>query len=219
MIVSIRRIFVFLIGLLIYAYAVCLTARADVGISPISSIAFVFTLFTPYSLGMTQLGMNIAMVLIQVALLGREFRPRQFLQIAASVVFSVFIDLLMPLTGMFETPSMSLAARFALYLAAMAAMATGLSVAAIADLVMLPGDGVAMALAQRLRWELGKAKVLTDGICVLVTCAISLLVLGRIASVQVGTLIAVLTVGNVARFTMRVLRWPLGVFMKTLPRS
>lgn len=209
---TLKRMLVYIIGLCIYAYAVCLMARANLGISPITSIAFVFTLFTPFTLGETQFVSNVCLVLLQVVWLRKDFDKLQYLQIAASLLFSVFIDLTMPFATIF--PIDTILQRVLLFGTSMLVMAFGLSLVAIANLIMLPGDGIAKTIAVKTGWVFGKAKVLNDICCVAFTCIVSLIVLHKIASVSVGTVVAALVLGNIARFYMSHIRKPLLRFME-----
>lgn len=206
-----KRMMIYTVGLCIYAYAVCLMAHANLGISPITSIAFVFTLFTPYTLGETQFVSNLCLVLIQVIWLRKDFDKLQYLQIAASLIFSVFIDMTMPFATIFAVDT--ILQRIILFAVSMLVMAFGLSIVAIANLVMLPGDGIAKTIALKTGWVFGKAKVLNDVCCVTFTCIVSLVVLHRIASVSVGTVVAALVLGNIARFYMSHISIPLKRFM------
>lgn len=204
-----KRILIYILGLLIYAYSVCLITRADIGISPITSIAYIFTFFTPYTLGMTQFVVNIILILIQVIWLRKEFKKYQYLQIAASFIFSVFIDVLMPLTVMFDPGVMSLISRILLFMVSLVIMGLGLSIVTISDIIMLPGDGVAKTIAYKLDLEFGKAKVFNDVACITATCIISFIALQRLESVQIGTVISALFLGNIVRYIMKYIRMPL----------
>ncbi len=208
------RIFIYLLGLLIYAYSVCLFTRANIGISPITSIAYIFTFFTPSTLGMTQFVVNIILVFIQVIWLRKEFKKYQYLQIVASLIFSVFIDILMPLTGMFDPSVMPPVLRILLFMVALIIMGLGLSIVTIADVIMLPGDGVAKTIAYELDLEFGKAKVLNDVACITITCIISFIALQRLESVQIGTVISALFLGNIVRYIMKYIQTPMQSIME-----
>ena len=80
-----KRLLVYVAGMLVYTYGVCLMTRAHVGISPVTSVGYVLTMVTPLTLGMTQFLVNLLMVLIQVAWLKRQFPRMQYLQLAASL--------------------------------------------------------------------------------------------------------------------------------------
>ena len=98
-----RRWAVFAAGLAVAGVGVALTTRAGLGTSPISSVPYVLTFVFPLSFGLLTLLVNLLLVAGQVALLRREFRAVQYLQIAATGIFGLFIDLGMWLTGPLET--------------------------------------------------------------------------------------------------------------------
>lgn len=184
-------------GIIAYAFGVCLMAQANIGISAITSVAYLFTILTPASLGTTQLIWNIALIALQVLWLRKNFDKIQYMQIVASFIFSVFIDLLMPVAKLFVLTA--LYQQVILFLVSGLVMGVGLSTMVAADLVIIPGDGMAKTIAKKTGWQFGKAKVVTDLSCVLITCVISFAVLHRLAVVQVGTVLAALLIGNVAR--------------------
>jgi uncharacterized membrane protein YczE len=202
-----KRILVYVAGMMIYGFAVCLMAKADIGISPITSIAFaLYHIFPDLSLGITQLIMNGLFVLAQAVLLGRQFEKIQYLQFAASILFSFFIDLTMPLVEMIASFHDGFMFRIVLFAISMLTMAIGLTIILITGLIMLPGDGIAKTIAKKLNWNFGKAKVIFDSSCVASTCIISLLVLHEIVGIQIGTVIAALCLGRIVRLFSSILK-------------
>jgi uncharacterized membrane protein YczE len=202
-----KRMVLFVIGMMIYGFAVCLMAKADVGISPITSIAFALShIFPALTLGVTQLIMNGIFVLAQAIWLGREFEKIQYLQFVTSLVFSFFIDLTMPIANMLTAINNGLVFRSLMFGCSVIIMALGLSILLKASLVMLPGDGIAKTIAKRLGWNFGKAKVIVDSSCVVTTCIVSLLTLHKIVGIQIGTVIAALTIGRITRIFMSIHR-------------
>jgi len=201
-----NRLLIFVAGTLLYGFAVGLMAAPDVGVSPISSIAYSLTYILPsMTLGMTQMLVNSIMVLIQIAWLRREFQPMQLMQLPASLLFSVVIDCTMPLVHFIMGLGSGLIFRGAVFLISLPVMALGLSLVLKADLVMMPGDGLAKTLAQKTGWPFGQAKVRTDCACVAFTCVISLLFLRRIVGIQIGTVVAALTLGRLVRLISKVI--------------
>ncbi len=213
----IKRSIIYFFGVAFYAYGVCLITKADIGIPPITSTGYILSLITPYSLGVTLFVFNILLIIMQIILLKKEFEVHQYLQIVASFAFSFFIEILMPLAAMFDPQVMSMTARFILLLVAIVVLGFGLSFITISNFIMLPGDGLARALACKLKWEFGKGKMVVDVFCVTITIIISLIVLQRIESVQVGTVIAALFLGNVVRIIMKYIESPLKSFMERVP--
>ncbi len=196
-----KRIALFALGVVVYGFAAALMANQDVGVSPISSIAYSFTfLFPSMTLGTAQLIMNSAIVLIQILWLGKAFEFKSLWQWPASLAFSIVIDLTMPLVRWLGGLGAGLAYRCVLFAFSIPVMAVGLSLLLRANLVILPGDALAGVLAQKTGWPFGRAKVWIDCICVAVTVALCLVALGRIVGVQVGTVISALTVGRLVRW-------------------
>jgi uncharacterized membrane protein YczE len=177
----------------------CLLARANVGIAPIGSISFIFSYVTGLSLGTTQLIVNIIFILIQMIWLGREFDKFQYLQILSTVIFSVFVDILISLTPFLDYTRLSLPLRFAELFASILCGAIGLSFLKMVRMAMLPADGLVQTISLKLKWPFGKVRVFFDCSCVLLTVLISLAALHRIEGIQVGTVIAALSTGNCVR--------------------
>ena len=192
-----KRLMIFAAGILIYGFSVGLMAAPNVGVSPISSIAYCMTyLFPGVSLGTTQLIVNTVMVLIEAALLSWKFPLWLILQLPASLAFSAVIDLTMPLVRLISGLGSGLVFRWLLFLVSVPVMAVGLFLFLKANLVMLPGDGLAKTLAKRLNWSFGKATVWNSSTCVVITCILSLVFLKRLVGIQLGTMICALTLGR-----------------------
>ncbi len=201
-----KRTLVYLVGMVVYTYGVCLQTRAHVGISPVTSVAYILTFIFPLTLGQTQFLVNIVMVLLQILLLGRNYRKDQLLQLVAAVLFSVLIDLIMPLTSPFEAEKCSLLAKAGVYSLALLVMSVSLSVVAMSRLWLLPADGVGSSISEKFRLPFGSAKIIVDCSCVLMTVIISFACLGRLESVSVGTVISAVVLGSMIRFFTRLLK-------------
>ena len=199
-----KRLAIFCVGTLIYGFAVGLMAAPNVGVSPISSIAYSLTYIIPgMTLGMTQMLVNTIMVIIQMVWLKKEFPPVQLLQLPASLLFSVVIDTTMPLVNLIMGLGSGMVFRAIVFLCSLPVMAAGLGLVLESNLVMMPGDGLAKTLAMKTGWPFGKAKVRTDCTCVALTCVLSLIFLRRIVGIQIGTVIAALTLGRLVRLISR----------------
>jgi uncharacterized membrane protein YczE len=203
--VFITRVLFYLIGLFFTAMCLCLLARANVGIAPIGSISFIFSYISGLSLGTTQLIVNITFILIQVLWLGREFDKFQYFQILSSIIFSVFVDIVMFLTPFLDYTNLSLPLRFVELVASILCGAIGLSFLKMVRMTMLPADGLVQTIALKLKWPFGKVRVLFDCTCVALTTLISLAVLRRIEGIQAGTVISALLTGNFVRIFLYLL--------------
>lgn len=91
------RCLCFTAGLLVNSFGVALITKATLGTSPISSIPYVLDLRFAPTFGQFTFVLNMAYIAAQAALLRRDFRPVQLLQVVANVIFSAFIDVSMGL--------------------------------------------------------------------------------------------------------------------------
>lgn len=194
-----KRMAVYAVGMLVYTYGVCLMTRAHMGISPVTSVAYILTLILPLTLGTTQFIVNLLMVGLQILWLGKKFPRVQYLQLAASLLFSVFIDCMMPFTAGVDALEKGVLARLAVFLAAMLIMGISLAVVAMSRMVLLPADGFGNVMAQQLHVSFGKAKIINDCSCVTVTLVLSFLFLHRLEAISSGTIIAAVGLGYLVK--------------------
>ena len=85
----------FVLGVMINSVGVALITKADLGTSPISSVAFVLSLKYPISFGTFLFAANMAFIIVQKILLGSNFKRMQWLQIVVNVLFSSVLDITM----------------------------------------------------------------------------------------------------------------------------
>ena len=142
-----RRWAAFTAGVVINSFGIAFITKAALGTSPISSLPYVLSLRFPLSLGGFTFIMNLLFVAAQFALLGREMKPIQLLQLAVNAVFSLAIDLSMALLGWLEP--VSLPARLVSLLGGCVILAFGLAVEVAPNVLVVPGEGIVRALARR----------------------------------------------------------------------
>lgn len=94
-----KRYLVFLFGLFISSFGVSLITKANLGTSPISAIPYVLSLNFPFTLGQFTIAFSLFLILLQLLILGRNFKAEHLLQIPISVAFGYFIDLTMVMLG------------------------------------------------------------------------------------------------------------------------
>lgn len=83
----------FSLGVVVASFGSSLIVKAGLGCSPIASLPFVLNLLVPaVTLGTFTFLINAAALAGQAAVLRREFRPAQLLQLPASFLFSMGLD-------------------------------------------------------------------------------------------------------------------------------
>ena len=193
------RYLFFIAGLFVNAFGISLIIKANLGSSPISSLPYTLSLKFPITLGQFTLLLNAVLIAGQIALLKKDFRKEQFLQIPIAILFSFFIDCSMALLSGF-TPA-GYASQILSLVTGCAIL--GLSMEVIANVVMLSGEAFVKAITLRTGKEFGITKIGFDTTLALLACAASLLLAGTIEGVREGTIIAALIVGLFARFFNR----------------
>ena len=82
-----------LIGLTVTALGLAVCVRADLGISPITTLAFALNrAFPALTLGTYVFFQHIVFFILTVLFSGRAFRPFQLLQLPCSFLFGYFVD-------------------------------------------------------------------------------------------------------------------------------
>ena len=195
----VRRYLVFLVGLLVTAMGMAFTTKGNLGNSPLGAIPQTLSVLLPaLTIGNWTILLNLLLVLLQVALLGRSaLKPDLVLQIVTAVAFGYLIDLSL-LCIRFITPA-SYLSQLLLSLAGCLLIGFGVYLEVAADVVMLPGDAFNRALAQVSGKSFGAMRMLTDITMTVISAALSLLFLRRLTGVREGTVIAALTVGNLVK--------------------
>ena len=88
-----KRYILFIISLLFSGIGVAFTKTGALGVSPISSLANVMSIrFPVLSIGEWLIVTNCVLIVGQILLLGKKFRPIELLQVPLSFLFGYFTD-------------------------------------------------------------------------------------------------------------------------------
>ena len=204
-----RRYLTLLIGLVIMSLGVALTVRALIGTTPISALPVVLAAAWPITVGGVSIVMNAAFVLIQVALLRREFPPIQWLQLPVSVAFGAFVDAWLWLLR--DVAPAEYWMQLGLSLAGSIVAGIGIWLEVVPRVVMMAGEGVVTAVAAVTGRNFGNLKIAFDLALVALAVIASFALLGTLVGVREGTLLGAVLVGATVKLLMRrlpgVARW------------
>lgn len=84
------RIPMYFIGLFVMTIGIALSVKSNLGVSPVSSIPYTMTCVWGIEMGKATILFHIVLVLIQILLLRKNFKPVQWLQVLIGVVFGYF---------------------------------------------------------------------------------------------------------------------------------
>lgn len=194
---KVKRYIVFLLGLFVNSLGVALITKADLGTSPISSIPYVLSLSFPFSLGQFTIFFSILLIVLQLIILGRNFKAEHLLQIPVSLAFGYFIDLCMLLL-FFIQPAVYLL-KILYLLIGCVILGIGVYMEVLANVIMLPGESFVRAVVFRWKTEFGVTKVAFDVSMAVIAGVLGIVLTGHLNGVREGTVIAALLVGFIAR--------------------
>lgn len=189
----ILRTILLVVGLFFLALGIALSTKSGLGVSPSASVAYVLSLVFPFSMGTFTTLLNMLYILLQLALLRREFHLSRLLQLAVVFIFGYFTDFTLRLVGPMVVEGYGV--QLFLSVASCAIMGFGVFLEVRANVIVMASEGALSVLAAKTGKEFGSIKILNDCFLILVTILISLLALGKPTGVREGTVIAAVLVG------------------------
>ena len=174
---------------------IALSVKSNLGVSPVSSIPYTMTCVWGIEMGKATILFHIVLVLIQILLLRKNFKPVQWLQVLIGVVFGYFTTFCNYLVSFLPTPE-NLGIRIVMVLASTVFVALGIFLYLPANLIPLAGEGCMQAVSSVTHVEFSKVKIGFDCNMVLISAVTCLSLLHTLGSVGAGTIIAAVLVGT-----------------------
>ncbi|MBE6772280.1 MAG: YitT family protein [Ruminococcaceae bacterium] len=205
----VKRYLLFVISLFFCGVGIAFTKHAELGVSPISSLANVISIkFDFISFGNWLIVSNLVLLLGQIILLRRNFKPIQLVQIPLSFIFGYFTDFGMWMIK--DIPNENYIVRLLLVFAGIIFIGFGISLGVIADVVLNSGEAFVKALADVTKKDFGTVKIVFDVSWVLFSIVLSLLLFdGKLIGTREGTIISAVFVGVTVKLFKPLLQTPL----------
>jgi len=159
------------LGLLLVAIGVALSIKSNLGTSPFSSIPYVCGLKGGLSVGGYTILLNLTFLLIQLALLRKEFKAKYFLQIATMVLFGFMIDFSIWALGWL--PENGIIVKASCLVLSVFFTALGMSLEIQANAWMLSGDFTVLTIAKAADKKTSTMKVIFDVALVVIAAALA----------------------------------------------
>ena len=163
-------------GLAVMAFGVAFSVKADLGTSPISSVPYVVSMFTPFTVGTATIVMHCVFIALQILILRRRYDPIQLLQLPVAILFGYLTDL-----GIWAVGGISCTAywqQVLLCIVGILLVGCGVSMEVTAGVVTLAGEGLVLAICRVVPVKFGNMKIAFDVTLVLTACVLSFLFLG-----------------------------------------
>lgn len=204
-----KRYLLLLVGLSIMAFGVAFSIKASLGTSPISSVPYVVSLFTPLTVGTATITMHCVFIVLQILILRKNYHPIQLMQLPVAFFFGYLTDI--GVWAVQEINCNTYWQQWIICLLGVLLVAVGVSFEVKAGVVVLAGEGVVLAICKVLpKVKFGYMKVGFDVTLVVVACILSAVFTGRLQGVREGTVAAALLVGLIAKQLGKLLaRWEL----------
>lgn len=194
----IKRYLLLIVGLFIIAVGTALSTKARLGTTPISSVPLVLSLGLPWSMGELTIVLQVVFVALQIVILRREYQPLQLLQLVVGFVFGYFTDFALHLVSGMQIHSYLV--QWLLCIVSIFVIALGVFIEVKANAVMLAGEGLVKAIAQKTCKDFGKTKVCFDSALIVISVIASVYMFHELNGVREGTIAASLLVGNVVNY-------------------
>lgn len=198
-----RRYLLFCISLFVNALGIAFITRAELGTSPITSVTYVLSMFTPFTIGEWTIMLNILFVVLEPFMMTRRDLKDDLqmflLQIPISFCFGIFIDICMHHILFWLNPS-TYPAMISALLVGCVILAVGIALEVKANAAMMAGEYFVKVITKRFHGEFGYIKLGFDVTLVAIACALSLIFMSGIYGVREGTVIAALIVGPIVHF-------------------
>lgn len=188
------RLPMYFIGLFVMTVGIALSVKSNLGVSPVSSIPYTITCVWGLEMGKATILFHITLVLIQLLLLRKNFKPVQLLQIPVGIVFGYFTTFCNYMMSFLSSPDNML--RIIMLFASTLFIAFGIFLYLPTDLIPLAGEGCMQAVSTVTHIEFSKVKISFDCAMVLVSALTCLVILHSLGSVGIGTIIAAVLVGT-----------------------
>lgn len=195
-----KRYLLFIFSLFVCGLGVAITRHAELGVSPISSVANVISCkFEFLSFGTWLIIWNCLPILGQIIILRKDFKIIQLLQIPLSFLFGYFTDFWVWVVHFF--PKGIYPVKIVLVLVGIVILGFGISLSVTANVIMNSGEAFVKALSDKTGIVFGNLKIGFDVSCVILAVVLSLILFNfKIIGTREGTIITALLTGAVVKF-------------------
>ncbi len=197
----IKRICLYIVGLLILCLGVVLNTKTNLGVAAINVTPFVLSKTTSITLGNAVFIMYCVFIICE-CILNRKIDILTILQLPISLLFGKLVDLFNTLLN-FEANNFFVG--IIMLLIAITLVALGTTLVISQNLVPNAPDGFVNAIGAKMNKPFGYVKLRFDIICVCIAFIISLVLSGKIIGIGIGTIISMLLTGNMCSYFKKIL--------------
>lgn len=210
----VKRIFVYLAGMIILSFGIVLNTKVELGVSPVITVSYTISRIWNLDFSFITFLLYSLFCVVEVVIRGFQQKwkemPLIILQLPLSFVFTramYLYDKWIPAASRYGgTFYGTVFFRTLILFAAIICMGIGIVLTIEPHLVPNPTDGMTDVIADACGKEMGLIKNILDLTCVGTSCLICILCHQRFVGVGIGTILSMLLVGRVVAFTNKYVR-------------
>ncbi|MBR5088273.1 MAG: hypothetical protein IK093_02480 [Ruminiclostridium sp.] len=183
-------------GLFIMTAGIAFSVLSDLGVSPLSTLPYTVELCGGIEMGLGTSIMHAFFVLAQIIMLRKKFRPIMLLQIPVGIIFGWFTTLCNSLVGMIPRSDF-FPLQIVFQLVSILLVAVGICFYLPANIMPLAGEGIVNTISEVSGWKFYKVKIGFDSAMVILSGVLCFVLIGRLGSVGIGTVLSALLTGTV----------------------
>ena len=198
-----KRIFNYIFGLFLITLGVAFSIKSGLGSTPVASIPYALNLILNIDLGITTFMFQIFLVMLQLALLRRNFKPKHFFQVIVSVIFGFLTSFSMVLTSFIPVAD-NLVIALVMSAISIVLIALGIFFYVPTNIVPVSVEGATQTIAIVSKNPFPKIKVCFDVAVVSSSLILSYIFLGNFGSVGIGTILGALFIGSTVKLIHKI---------------
>jgi len=186
------RVVCYVLGMIVMAFGIAMSIRADIGVAPGGSIAVAVYMFVPLTVGQCSALFHAFCVIMQV-IITRRPTIRHGLQLPFAYVFGLMLDFFY---DRLDLPLHTIWHSIFFLVAGMVIFSLGIRTLVGANLVLAPPDGLARTVGNVFGWPMSKSKLAFDITATIIAAIITFVIGGNaFMVVGIGTLICAIFTG------------------------
>ena len=193
------NIVVYLVGINILSLGTVLFTCCKLGASALVTVPQVINLIFPLSLGGATTVVFLLFVTIEFFIV-RKIKLIILLQFPLSFVFGWLVDFYDITLGMNQFVPESYLLKAITLILALLCTSIGIFMMLKSDGILIPPDGLVSTIAIKINKTFGQVKLYFDISMILTSTLLSIFYLGKIITVGLGTILAILTIGRMVNF-------------------
>lgn len=182
-------------GLFILTAGIALSVKAKLGVSPVSSVPYMFQLVLKIEMGKATILIHTFLILFQIILLRKQFKWKNLLQLPVGIVFGYFTTFC-NWAASFLPSTDNYFIRFLLMLLSTVLIAFAIFLYVPANIISLANEGAIKAVSDKTGMAFSTIKTCYDILMVTIALTCCLIFTKELGSVGVGTIITALVVGS-----------------------